>query len=174
VRLPACGASAAFRPSLALAFVAVLLAAGCGGHAVAPRAAAEVPSITLRANGAGRAVDARMTVKWLKDPVVNEFQRPAAGARFVQLDVQWRNLSAGKLPIEWARFSVLDQHGAAHPEKFRLPERELYHGRADTPRTISVGFELPEGAQPAALTLSSSVAALPLSGRWTLSSLAAG
>jgi hypothetical protein len=133
-----------------------------------------VPPITLRANGAGRAVDARMTVKWLKDPVVNEYQRPAAGARFVQLDVQWRNLSADKLPIEWARFSVLDQRGVAHPEKFRLPERVLYHGRADSPRTVGVGFELPEGARPAALTLASAVAALPLSGRWTLSSLAAG
>jgi hypothetical protein len=141
---------------------------------VAPRAAPEVPSIAVRANGAGRAVDARMTVKRLKDPATNELLRPAAGARFVQLDVQWRNLSGDELPIEWARFSVLDQRGVAHPEKFRLPERVLYHGRTDTPRTISVGFELPEGARPAALTLTSAVASLPLSGRWTLSSLAAG
>ena len=115
-----------------------------------------------------------MTVKWLKDPVTNALLRPAAGSRFVQLDVQWRNLAADKLPIEWARFTLHDQRGEAHPERFRLPERALYRGRSDTPRTVSVGFELPEGARPATLTLDSAVAALLLRARWTLSGLGSG
>ncbi len=108
-----------------------------------------------------------MRVGRLTDPASNELQRPKPGERFVQVEIQWRNRS-GALPIRWARFSVLDADGAAHPEAYRRPERRLYPHRADTPRYVAVGFELPEGARPTAVTMTSAVAALPLRGRWEL------
>jgi hypothetical protein len=123
--------------------------------------------VTLRASGAGRTVDARMNVSRLVDPARNPLQRAAPGTRFVQLDVEWRNLS-GRMPIQWARFAVVDADGTAHPEAYRLPERKLYPTRADTPHFVSIGFQLPAQAEPATVNMSSAVAALALKGRWSV------
>src|SRR4051812_23428182 len=165
-RLRGSGVSAVSRRSV-VAVACALLAAACGGQEPAPESATPAP-LKIRTSGAGRTVDVQMTVKRLKDPAANEFLRPAAGARFVQVDVEWRNLAAGALPIDWARFAVLDERGEAHREAFRQPERVLYHGRPDTPRIMTVGFELPNGRRPRTVTLVSAVAALRLRGSWPL------
>jgi hypothetical protein len=145
--------------------LAAVAAAGCGGEPSKPAAPAEA---VVRASGAGRHVDARMEMVRVVDPAHNELLRAAAGTRFVQLDVRWRNLAGDPLPIEWARFAVLDQNGASHPEHYRLPERVLRHGFSASPRVVPVGFELPDEARPVAVTMTSAVAGLPLRGRWPL------
>jgi hypothetical protein len=141
--------------------------AGCGGGPSKPAASASVEAV-VRASGAGKHVDARMDVTRLVDPASNELQRPAAGSRYVQIDVRWRNMTGDPLPIQWARFAVRDETGASHPESYRLPERVLRHGDERTPRIVSVGFQLPAEARPVAVTLTSAVSALPLRGRWPL------
>jgi hypothetical protein len=124
--------------------------------------------VVVRASGAGKKVDARMDVVRVVDPASNEVTPAAEGDRLVQLDVRWRNLAGDPLPIEWARFAVVDQNGASHPERYRLPARVLRHGDPRTRRVVPVGFELPDGAQPVAVTMTSAVSALPLRGRWQL------
>jgi hypothetical protein len=138
------------------------LVAGCGGGSE-PAAPTAVP---VHESGAGRNVDARVNVSRLVDPARNPLQRAAPGTRFVQLDIEWRNLSGDPLPIQWARFAVVDGDGGRHPEAYRLPERRLYANRPDTPRFVSVGFQLPEGKDAATVTMRSAVAALPLKGSW--------
>jgi hypothetical protein len=122
--------------------------------------------VPVRESGAGKHVDARVNVSHLVDPAHNPLQRAAPGTRFVQLDIEWRNLSGDPLPIQWARFAVVDGDGGRHPEAYRLPERQLYANRSDSPRIVSIGFPLPEGKDAATVTMRSAVAALPLNGSW--------
>jgi hypothetical protein len=144
------------------ALAGVLALAGCGG----PSEPAAPTAVPVREAGAGQHVDARVNVSHLVDPARNPLQRAAPGMRFVQLDVQWRNLSGDPLPIQWARFAVVDAEGGRHPEAYRLPERQLYANRPDSPRIVSIGFQLPKGRDAATVTMRSAVAALPLSGSW--------
>jgi hypothetical protein len=144
--------------------------AGCGGSSEQSTPTA----VPVREAGAGKRVDARVNVTRLVDPARNPLQRQEPGTRFVQLDVEWRNLSADPLPIQWARFTVVDKDGGRHPEAYRMPERRLYANRRDTPRFVSVGFQLPEGADAATVTMGSAVAAFPLAARWPAPKLAKG
>src|SRR3954470_16031112 len=142
------------------------LGRGGGGEGASRPATGGPAEAVVRASGAGRHVDARVGVTNLVDPARNELTPPAEGSRLVQVNVRWRKLAGDPLPIEWARFAVLDQSGASHPEHYRLPERVLRHGFRDSPRIVPVGFELPDGARPVAVTMTSAVAGLRLRGRW--------
>jgi hypothetical protein len=102
------------------------------------------------------------------DPAHNEYSPAAEGHRLVQIDVKWRSTRGDPLPIDWARFTLVDADGRRWAERYRLPARQLEHGRPNPARLVTVGFELPAGARPARVSMSSAVAALRMRGGWAV------